>query len=166
MPSLVPIMHTISRMPNCHPGIESITLIHARDVEKEKNHLVTYRCRSVKLLSTLTLLRLEGCMWSEATVYISTQIPASNREILQKIVQNSSHGRERMAEPREHYSFWSCSPICLKGTATCCAHSTQSAAGRAGCCDTAVPASAIQGRCCDGISSRVFFFSLGLGLVL
>lgn len=124
-------MHTISRMPNCHPGIESITLIHARDVEKEKNHLVTYRWRSVKLLSTLTLLRLEGCMWSEATVYISTQIPASNREILQKIVQNSSHGRERMAEPREHYSFWSCSPICLKATATCCAHSRVLQAGLA-----------------------------------
>lgn len=30
--SLAPILHIIPRIPNCHPGIEGIILIHTQDV--------------------------------------------------------------------------------------------------------------------------------------
>lgn len=36
LPSLVPILHIISRIPSCHPGIESIILNHTQAVGEDK----------------------------------------------------------------------------------------------------------------------------------
>lgn len=36
LPSLVPILQITSRIPSCHPGIESIILNHTQDVGEDK----------------------------------------------------------------------------------------------------------------------------------
>lgn len=38
LPSLVPILQITSRIPSCHPGIESIILNHTQDVGEDKKY--------------------------------------------------------------------------------------------------------------------------------